>query len=433
MSVGAGRPDRQRRALSHVGGPVEVHAGTAEQAAVLKHALEVGSDERAVMAHVHGFHPYPARLHPVTAGRLISGLSARGAKVLDPFCGSGTVLLEARLAGRRAIGIDANPLAVELAWLKTRGASAAERASLIEAATGVSEHAAERRRKRSGPTRPYGRADRDLFDTHVLLELDGLKDGLSRLPDGFERRALLLVLSSLFTKVSKKRAETTGYHQEKRLAGGFVLRFFLEKANDLAKRLAAFTENLPARAPEVELAVGDARRLEHVRPRSIDLVVTSPPYPGVYDYHDQHAARLRWLGLSARRFERAEVGARRRYARLTHDQAIENFRREFAPCLAEIRRCLASEGAAVLVIADSVLGRRAVHTDEILAALAVREGLRVKAHVSQVRPHFHLPTQDAFSKMPRREHVMVLALAAPRPHGPADGSGRTRRIARRST
>src|SRR5688500_14025384 len=65
----AGGPERQRRALSHVGGPVEVHAGTAEQAAVLKHALEVGSDEGAVMAHVHGFHPYPARLHPATAAR----------------------------------------------------------------------------------------------------------------------------------------------------------------------------------------------------------------------------------------------------------------------------------------------------------------------------------------------------------------------------
>jgi DNA modification methylase len=412
MSPG-GRPERQRRALSHVGGPVEVHAGTAEQAAVLKHALDVGSDERAVMAHVHGFHPYPARLHPATAARLIAGLSTPGARVLDPFCGSGTVLVEARLAGRRAIGIDANPLAIELAWLKTRGASAVERAALQEAAERAAEHAAERRRKRSGPTRPYGRADRELFDTHVLLELDGLKDGISQLPDGFERRALLLVLSSLFTKVSKRRAETTGYHQEKRLAGGFTHRFFLEKTKDLAKRLAAFTEKLPKRAQEVELAIGDARHLEHVRARSIDLAVTSPPYPGVYDYHDQHAARLRWLGLSARRFERAEVGARRRYARLAYDGAIENFRREFAPCLGEIGRSLAPGGSAVLVIADSVLGRRAVHTDELLAAFAEREGLRVKAHVSQVRPHFHLPTQNAFSHRPRREHVMVLEAASP--------------------
>jgi hypothetical protein len=409
VSRGAERPERQRRALSHVGGPVEVHAGTAEQAALLKHALDVGSDERAVMAHIHGFHPYPARLHPLTAARLIAGMSAPGGRVLDPFCGSGTVLVEARLAGRRAIGIDANPLAIELAWLKTRGATAAEQNALLEAAGAAAEQADERRRARSGPTRPYGRADRDLFDTHVLLELDGLKNGISKLPDGFERRALMLVLSSLFTKVSRRRAETSGHHQEKRLASGFTLRFFLEKAKDLAVRLAAFDAKLPDRAPPVELAVGDARRLEHVRPRSIDLAITSPPYPGVYDYHDQHAARLRWLGLSARRFERSEVGARRRYGRLTYERALENFRREFSPCLAELARCLSPTGSGVLVMADSVLGQRAVHTDELMAQLARAERLRVVAHASQVRPHFHAGTAKAFSHHPRREHVLVLA------------------------
>jgi hypothetical protein len=347
----------------------------------------------------------------VTAARVIAGMSAPGGRVLDPFCGSGTVLVETRLAGRRAIGIDANPLAIELAWLKTRGATAAERDALLEAAAAAAEHADERRRARSGPTRPYGRADRDLFDTHVLLELDGLKAGISRLSDGFERRALMLVLSSLFTKVSRRRAETSGHHQEKRLASGFTLRFFIEKAKDLATRLTAFESKLPERAPPVELAVGDARRLTHVRPRSIDLAITSPPYPGVYDYHDQHAARLRWLGLSARGFERAEVGARRRYSRLTYERALENFRREFSPCLAELARCLSPAGAAVLVMADSVLGQRAVHTDELMAQLARDQRLRIVAHASQVRPHFHAGTAKAFARHPRREHVFVLAPA----------------------
>ncbi len=399
---------RKRRALSHVGGDVELHAGSPEEGAALSHALDVGPDEAAVMAHIHGFHPYPARLHPLTASRVIAALTKPGARVLDPFCGSGTVLAEARVLGRRAIGIDANPLAIELAWLKTRGAEAAECESLVEVAKAAAEHADQRRRARSGPTKPYGRADRDLFETHVLLELDGLRDAIQKLPDGFERRALFLVLSSLFTKVSKRRAETTGYHQEKRLAGGFTLRFFVEKARDLAKRLTAFQALLPERAPAVELAVGDARRLDHVRPRSVDLVITSPPYPGVYDYVDQHAARLRWLGFSTRRFERAELGARRRYARLGHERALDAWRSELGPCLDQMAQRLAPGGAAVVVIADSVLGGRAVLADEILAELAPRAKLHVAAHVSQARPHFHAPTARAFTRRPRREHVIVL-------------------------
>ena len=67
----------------------------------------------------HGLHPYPARMIPQIARRFISEFSAKGDIVLDPFCGSGGVLVESRLLGRNSIGIDLNPLAVILAKAKT--------------------------------------------------------------------------------------------------------------------------------------------------------------------------------------------------------------------------------------------------------------------------------------------------------------------------
>jgi hypothetical protein len=58
-------------------------------------------------------HLYPAKLLPHIAAFFLasSELSSKGDKVLDPFSGSGTVLLEALLAGRSPIGADSNPLA----------------------------------------------------------------------------------------------------------------------------------------------------------------------------------------------------------------------------------------------------------------------------------------------------------------------------------
>ena len=56
-----------------------------------------------------------ARMHPQTAGRLVRAATERGALVLDPLCGSGTVLVEAMIAGRRGAGTDLNPLAERLA------------------------------------------------------------------------------------------------------------------------------------------------------------------------------------------------------------------------------------------------------------------------------------------------------------------------------
>src|SRR5262245_23697815 len=138
-------PDRskERRALTNVGGAVRLE-GDPVTAELLSRALDVPTSAEAeaeARAHVHGFHSYPARMHPQTARRLVEALSSPGAVVLDPFCGSGTVLVEARLAGRAAVGVDANPLAVRLARLKVRGVTEAERGRLVDAAGAVAAHA----------------------------------------------------------------------------------------------------------------------------------------------------------------------------------------------------------------------------------------------------------------------------------------------------
>lgn len=69
--------------------------------------------------HVHGLHSYPARMHPPVPRKAINLLAHPGDLVLDPFCGSGGVLVEARIQGYRSVGIDINPLAYLLSRVKT--------------------------------------------------------------------------------------------------------------------------------------------------------------------------------------------------------------------------------------------------------------------------------------------------------------------------
>ncbi len=69
--------------------------------------------------YTHGFHNYPAMFIPQLARRLILSYSKEGDTVCDIFCGSGTALVEARLLGRNAYGIDLNPFAIFLAQAKT--------------------------------------------------------------------------------------------------------------------------------------------------------------------------------------------------------------------------------------------------------------------------------------------------------------------------
>jgi DNA modification methylase len=403
---GATEPRRDRRSLTHVGGETRTR-GDRRAGEVLTRALDVGSSvdseqaERAARAHVHGFHTYPARMHPTTARRLIEALSPSAGVVLDPFCGSGTVLVEARAAGRRAAGVDLNPLAVRLARRKVTPSGPEERAAISAAAAEVVDVAETRRHAKAGASRRYGQEDVALFDPHVLLALDGLRVGIEALPVGAPRDALALVLSSILVKLSKKAGDTSEGARPARIAAGFPARLFADKTRDLVERLAEIEPEL-RRGPEARVDEGDARSLRHLSAANVDLVVTSPPYAGVYDYLEHHRMRLRWLGLHDRKLEQAEIGARRHLSRLPTAEAWETFFEQLCGVLGAVRRVLVPGGRAVLIIGDATRGREVLASDELTAEAALKNRFEVTAVGSQERPSFH---GAARSKL---EHAVLL-------------------------
>ena len=398
-----------RRPLSHTGGRVERLSGPSELTQAIERALSI-DPESGVRDHIHGFHSYPARLHPVTAARLIEALTAERATVADPFCGCGTVLVEARRLGRKAIGVDLNPLAVRLSRFKTHPLAAEQRAALLAAAEQVAEHAEERRRAAAGPTHRYGPAEREAFDIHVLLELDGLAHGIKQQPPGFTRQALLLALSSIFSKVGR---DNSAEGPSKRLASGFTIRFFESRVGELVRQLAEYEALLPPKAAGAIVREADARELAALGLRNVDLFVSSPPYPGVLDYAQYHRTRLSWLGIDAREFERLEMGARRHLQRLDHERAAAAWEADFGKVLEAMRGALASGGLIALVIADSLLAGKPYPADVVVERCARRAGLEVVARGAQRRPHFHPQSARAFGDRPRHEHLLLLRRAGP--------------------
>jgi hypothetical protein len=370
---------------------------------------ERGQGDDPDRAHVHGFHTFAARMHPTTAARLVRAISREGATVLDPFCGSGTVLVEARIAGRGAVGTDLNPLAVRLAQLKVAPMRAGEREALVQAARGIAAFADARRLKKAGATRRYDRADVELFAPHVLLELDSIRAGIAErnVPPSL-RQALELVLSSILTKLSQRTSDTSHALAPRRLAPGFAARVFSRKAEELSHRMADLEALLPASAPPARVELDDATRLRTVNASTVDAVVSSPPYVATYDYVAQHAARIRWLGLDVREFAAREIGARRTYAHLDSGAARQAWARELGAALSAMRRVCKRGARVALVVADSAVRGEALRADAVVADAAERTGFSRLARASQVRPHFHGPTARAFQDVPRREHAIAL-------------------------
>ena len=74
----------------------------------------------------HNYHPFPAKFIPHIPQILIKQFSKPGDVVLDPFTGSGTTLVEAKLLGRESIGTDINPISVLASKVKTTVLSQSE-------------------------------------------------------------------------------------------------------------------------------------------------------------------------------------------------------------------------------------------------------------------------------------------------------------------
>ncbi|MGE5788527.1 MAG: DNA methyltransferase [Myxococcales bacterium] len=400
-----------KRSLTQIGGNVEVWAGLQEFGELLTKALSVNDDEPSVMRHVHGFHSYPARMHPDTARSLVCGLCREQELVLDPFCGSGTVLVEARLQRRATFGIDANPLAVALARLKTQGFDAAERDLFLGAVDAICEHADARRCAKAGPSHRYPQHQREAFDPHVLLELDGLTQGIAQACPPKLKPSMQLVLSSMLNKVSRRRSDTNQSEFQRRLASGFTIHFFAKKARELLGRLLEYSEQLPKGGPSSNIELGDARSLP-LRDATVSAIVTSPPYPGIYDYVEHHRLRLEWLRFDAKHLEQHEIGAHRHFARTNDQNASAEWAAQLGACLDEMARVLTANGVASLLIADSAVAGQAWYADRALQQLAAHHGLRVVGGASQLRQHYHAPTKDVFRMAPRREHLILLGRSA---------------------
>jgi len=392
------RAERPRRALGNVGGPIHAE-GDPALCGVLARALEAAAAEDPDRL-THGFHAYPARMHPAVARTVIAELSPDRAVVVDPFCGSGTVLLEAMLAGRRSTGVDLNPLALRVAEVKCARRDGASRTRFAERLAAVAQASEARVRGRVDARAPLTREQARWWDPHVLKELAGLREEIRATDDEDDRRALEVLLSAVVVKFSRRRSDTAEREEPKRIRKGLCTEFFLRRGQELCERWAEVDVAAPPDARAPLLLEGDARRLPKLLPgrRSAHLILTSPPYGGTYDYVRHHELRFPWLGLDPRSLERQEIGSRRDS---TADDAASRWDEQLGAALSAMSRSLRRGASAVLLLGDAQLGRRRVDAARQVRRLAPRAGLELIASASQ-------PRVDRTGGPRRREHLLCL-------------------------
>ncbi len=230
---------------------------------------------------LHGLHPWAAKFTPQLPREVIQAHTNERHVVLDPFCGSGTTLLEAARLGRKSIGVDSNPIATLVSRAKTTALTTQEVAEATALLSRVRET-----RPHSLPAAPVIMPRQDhWFQANVAAELAYLRALVRNCSSANLAAFLECVFSSIIVSVSNQESETRYAAIDKGLPDGATLDRFARK---LEKSLAAWTsesEILKIRRNQPRVINDDASKLnELLAPASVDLIVTSPPYPNSYDY-----------------------------------------------------------------------------------------------------------------------------------------------------
>lgn len=241
---------------------------------------------------IHRWFRYSAGFSALWARELIGEQVAAGHKrVLDPFAGSGTVLLEGERNGAEAIGIEAHPFVARVASTKLLW-RADPKGLLAYAQTLLTEAKAQ-----SGTAGGYPPLITRCFPSETLARLDALKRAWAAGADGSPYSELAwLALASIIRECSP-----VGTAQWQYVLPNKTKARSAEPFEAFAAKVRLFAGDmtrgrLHASGPRAVLVTGDARECAAVPDAWADLVVTSPPYANNYDYADATRLEMTFFG-----------------------------------------------------------------------------------------------------------------------------------------
>lgn len=376
---------------------------------VLSELLEGDLDfvQDSDLTGIHNLHAFPAKYPPALPRLFIQHLTRPGEVVLDPMVGSGTTVLEATRMARWGVGIDIDPLALLLSWVKAHppdpirafqsGLNVCHRAYLAveRYRSAVYQEIQKRFDDRTRQFLDYW------FTRETQQELMALLLEIEMEPDPVVRRFLRLCFSSIIvTKAGGVSLATDLAHTRPHRAKAKVPRSAIEEfAKRLRKNIAGIEQAGRYRG-RTAILCADARRLP-LRDGSVHLVVTSPPYAAhAIDYMRAHKFSLVWFGysvdaLASRRKEYVgsdagpyempvplpkpvqQVVDKVRLRSPRRAKALERYYQDIAQVMREAYRVLEPGRSAVFVVASSRLAGVDTRADLCLSEIAQAVGFQM--------------------------------------------------------
>lgn len=350
---------------------------------------------------IHALHPYPAKFPAKLARENLANYARPGDVVMDPFCGSGTTLVEAKRFGLDAVGVDVNDLACLISKVKTTPLESSDFRAIERALANI--RSGRNTRHQNIVSVNFNNCEH-WFQKNVVREISALLEEIKRVSRVAAVNFLKMTLASIVVRVSNQESDTRYAAVDKNIEDGYTVKLFVKKAEGNIKNMQTFFAHAPSTNTVIYRA--DSRDLSFIAPSSIDCVVTSPPYANSYDYYLYHKFRCIWLNLDFRFAQNKEIGSRREFSSLK--RCAMKWRADLSACFFQINRAIKKGGIVVMVIGDSVIAGKKIDAGVLVSELAKKEGFKIKSISSYSQAKNSKSFNPMFSAKNKQEHVVCM-------------------------
>jgi len=398
------------------------------------------ADEKEAPRHgVHSFHRYFGKLIPGIPRFAVKHFSEPGDVVLDPFCGSGTTLVEAMLEKRRAIGVDINPLATFIAKVKT---TPIPRDDLDRALTEILWFWRSNRDLDTDSHVPYVVNIDHWFRPEVKRDLLSLRTAIMQTPTSATKDFFLAAFSAFIRSVSNADPQHVfpGYSKRMRAldAAGRLIDVEASFLRAARKRILQVS-SLDPTSPRPTLLNGSLEE-QKIADGSVDLVVTNPPYISSIRYLETMKIEMGWLDMIASQsqylqMDRLVTGTERFYkpelqslnstgietvdvlSQLIFSEnpkmakTVSEYFRRMRTTFVELSRLLRPGGHLVIKISDSKVRSQVIRTPEIFVEICESLGfVLVENFIDEFDKNSRslLTARNTYSGLMTYDHVLVL-------------------------
>ena len=395
-----------------------------------------GADTRRL---THGIHPYPAMMIPQIAGKLLDNYGGGAKMMFDPYCGTGSSLLEANVRGINAAGADLNPLARLIARVKTTPLDCQKTALCIRDMNGKLFHA---RLSKTEDAPPMKNID-FWFDRKTQDELAVVRGHAEEIADADIRRFFLVAFAETVRECSYTRnGEFKMYRmtaaQREKFSPDVFGAFMAKLARNFAGMQKYAEIKRPGKTRVFEFDAAAETPPAQLPPECADIAVTSPPYGDsrtTVAYGQFSRLANEWLRhRDAAAIDRKLMGGRPSKiaaplgcqklddavgrigeAHPIRAREIRGFYEDYRRSVASVARILKPGGFACYVVGNRKSKGVVLPTDEATKAYFAENGFKFVAAFARDIPNKRMPSKNSPSNVAgkndttmQREHIIVM-------------------------